>query len=435
MLGSGRYLIFPDELRDSSLSPSDRKDKKNHTNKLRELALLIPVTMTTRNKKHTKKEILLRVLHYIHYLQRCIDVVQALLKLHNSDSKGGFVGDYGAAGTQDGELDIDIKAQSRDQRSCFLTKAEPYLSETHKETPDTDPWLPAWTSEDSPNGSPLASESSQSNTWHATNCLSEILGLSSSLLSSPSKILPNHVLEDETYFLTEGLSEPLPAACELEDPQEKVQDTPTAPPNFQSSVSLDHCYLSLSENTKVLSSCSSSSESTDTEFLWGQEQANPVGVQTPSNEDRDYTWTPTRQSSGLPVAGKKTKKVQASQGSGKLKESRKACPGQVKKKCVNGFIMFCRMNRKHYTRACPGTASTTATKDLAHLWREMTLEERRPYCTTARRFSRQHNRIVKRESSSSEDDDRETPKPFYQLLADRAHVPLALALLPFPHCQ
>lgn len=39
-----------------------------------------------------QKEILLRVLHYIHYLQRCIDVVQALLKLHNSDSKGGFVG-------------------------------------------------------------------------------------------------------------------------------------------------------------------------------------------------------------------------------------------------------------------------------------------------------------------------------------------------------
>lgn len=39
-----------------------------------------------------QKEILLRVLHYIHYLQRCIDVVQALLKLHNSDSKGVFVG-------------------------------------------------------------------------------------------------------------------------------------------------------------------------------------------------------------------------------------------------------------------------------------------------------------------------------------------------------
>lgn len=34
----------------------------------------------------------------------------------------------------------------------------------------------------------------------------------------------------------------------------------------------------------------------------------------------------------------------------KPKDSRKACPGQVKKKCVNGFIMFCRMNRKQYIR-------------------------------------------------------------------------------------
>lgn len=53
-------------------------------------------------------------------------------------------------------------------------------------------------------GSPLASGSSQINTWHVTNYLSEILGFSSSLFSSPSKILPDHVLEDGTYFLTEG---------------------------------------------------------------------------------------------------------------------------------------------------------------------------------------------------------------------------------------
>lgn len=124
----------------------------------------------------------------------------------------------------------------------------------------------------------------------------------------------------------------------------------------------------------VLSNGSSSSESTDTESLWGQEevrgaatypgrgqvfslaqlstlqQANPEGLQTSSDEDKDYTWTPTQRSSGLLVAGKKIKKVQASQGSVKPKDSKKACPGQVKKKCVNGFIMFCRMNRKQYIR-------------------------------------------------------------------------------------
>ncbi|XP_060237308.1 meiosis initiator protein [Meriones unguiculatus] len=543
------------------IGPSNKgewKDKKNHTNKLRELALLIPVTMKTRNKKHTKKEILLRVLHYIQYLQRSIDVAKALLKLHSSNGKGlggnpsagqtrrrhstpsssqksrlwgtclkprkkkftrvserpvwpyksrrslvldqsenqmttypGLKEENGegticprdlspsihpttipslsegdgrgaqlvfldmaqnisayditsdhAVAAQDGELDVDIKAQSKVQRSFFLTRAQPCLrqklflcpsSEADKEAPDIDPWLPVWTSEDSPNGSPLALRSSQSNTRHVTNYLSEILGFSSSLFSSPSKILPDHVLEDGTYFLTEGLLESSPAACELEGPSEK--DTPseghTGPPNFQSAISLDHCYLSLSENSKVLSNCSSSSESTDIDSLWGQEeQANPEGLQSSSDEDKDYTWTPTRRSSGLLVAGKKIKKVQASQGPMRPKDSKKVCPGQVKKKCVNGFIMFCRMNRKQYIRACPGTASTAATKELAQLWRGMTLEERRPYCTKARRFSRQHNRIVKRESSSSEDDDGETPKPFYQLLAEKAQVSLGLTSCP-----
>lgn len=41
--------------------------------------MLIPVTMKNRNK-YTKKEILLRVLHYIQYLQRNIDMAKALLK-------------------------------------------------------------------------------------------------------------------------------------------------------------------------------------------------------------------------------------------------------------------------------------------------------------------------------------------------------------------
>ncbi|XP_052027916.1 meiosis initiator protein isoform X2 [Apodemus sylvaticus] len=562
MLGSDKFSCFSDQHRANSPSAADRKDKKNHTNKLRELALMIPVTMKTRNKKYTKKEILLRVLHYIHYLQRNIDMAKALLKLHSSDGKGlgcnpsagqtrrqhstpsssqkpclwsasskpqkkkftrvserpawpykprrsltldqaenpitvhpglkeeneegaTYPGDLSPSTypttepsvsegdgqgaqlvfldmaqnivayditsahtveVQDGEPNADIKVQ----RSYFLTSAQPCVSscrqklflctssEADKEAPDTDPWLPVWTSEDSPNGSPLALGSSQINTWHVANYLNEILGVSSSLFSSPSKILPDHVLEDGTYFLNEGLLESSPAACEVEGPQEKEvsSEGPTGPPNFQSSVSLDHCYLSLNENVKVLSNCDSSSESTDTQSLWGQEeQANPEGLQTSSDEDRDYTWTPTRRSSGLPVAGKKIKKVQASQGPVKPKDSRKACPGQVKKKCVNGFIMFCRMNRKQYIRACPGTASTAATKDLAQLWRGMTPEEKKPYCTKARRFSRQHNRIVKQESSSSEDDDGETLKPFYQLLAEKAQVSLGLPSLPTSHCQ
>lgn len=74
-------------------------------------------------------------------------------------------------------------------------------------------------------GSPLASESTQSNTRHVTSNLSEILGLSSSLFSSPSKILPDHVLEDETYFLTEG---GLPV---WEEFHSFIKDRDTCPPS------------------------------------------------------------------------------------------------------------------------------------------------------------------------------------------------------------
>nr|XP_008507686.1 PREDICTED: uncharacterized protein LOC103542522 [Equus przewalskii] len=152
-----------------------------------------------------------------------------------------------------------------------------------------------------------------------------------------------------------------------------------------------------------------------------QKDAQAQSLQSSSDEDGDYTWTPTRRASTLSPAGRKARKGRAGRGPVKPKEKKKALgAGQTKKKCVNGFIMFCRMNRKQYIRTCPGTASTAATKELARLWRVMTLRERRPYCIKARRFSRQHNRIVKQDSSSSEDDDWETPKPFYQLLAEKA---------------
>lgn len=80
-------------------------------------------------------------------------------------------------------------------------------------------------------------------------------------------------------------------------------------------------------------------------------QADPEGLQSSSDEDDDYTWTPTRRASTLPTGGRKSRKGRASKGPTKPKESKKApCPTQMKKKCVNGFIMFCRMNRKQYIR-------------------------------------------------------------------------------------
>nr|XP_039321685.1 meiosis initiator protein [Saimiri boliviensis boliviensis] len=361
-----------------------------------------------------------------------------------------------------------LLAQEDVERIYFLNKTQPHPRQplvfydsgqvVDKRSLDVDPWFPAWTPEDSPPGSPLSLGPPQIDVWSTTGHPSEILRLSPSLFSSPGKLLPDELLEDGTEYLTQAALfeevhfdlESSPSAYMQEALQEK--DTPAKAPEDpleshslpRSSVSLDHCYLSLNDNSKAPSSStsspssstsassSSSSEDSDLEPLWRKPEvrdANPEGAPGSSEGDEDTTWTPNQQASPLPRVGRKAKKGQAVRAPGKPKENKKGpCPPQMKKKCVNGFIMFCRMNRKQYIRFCPGTASTAATKELAQLWRVMTQQERRPYCTKARRFSRQHNRIVKRDGSSSEDEDWETPKPFYQLLAEKA-LPLP------PHLQ
>ncbi|KAM8791845.1 meiosis initiator protein [Rhynchonycteris naso] len=568
MWGSSRYLCSPERPKASTLSYSDRKQRKNHTGKLHELALLLPVAAKTSVKKFTKKEILLHILHYIQYLQRNIDVTKALLKFHSTNGPGG-VGELGQNATVDSArrrhftpsssphsyksclqgacqkpqkkkltrtsecqtraqnprrclaldkpkkqvtpspdrkgsiverttvfprspdscihpkaalflpqgdrnegrswltlLDLSensvycdvssCKSRAQDdgpyptfgaqqgaERTYFLNRSQPYprqklvfydsSEEVDKDAPDADPWLPARTPESSPFGSPLALGPLQ------IDNSSEILGFSPSLFSSPGKLLSEQVLEDGSEYLTQALFEEVfldpvssPSACLLEVPQKKdtpfeaLEDLTHSHSLCQFSVSPDH--LSLSENSKA--SSSPSSEATDTdmdrESVWRQQdtQADPEDPKSSSDEDGDYTWTPTRRFSTLPLARRKS---QAGRSPRKPKNKKAASPTQMKKKCVNGFIMFCRMNRKQYIRACPGTASMAATKELAKLWREMTEQERRPYCIKARRFSRQHNRIVKQESSSSNDEDCGIPKPFYQLLADKARRSSVLA--------
>ncbi|XP_073498214.1 meiosis initiator protein isoform X2 [Phyllobates terribilis] len=92
---------------------------------------------------------------------------------------------------------------------------------------------------------------------------------------------------------------------------------------------------------------------------------------------------------------------------------------QMRKKCVNGFIMFCRLNRRPYLSAHPGKASTAATKELAELWRLMSARERRPYCIKALQFSLLHDRLVKSGSSRLPYENVSPPKPVSVLLAEK----------------
>ncbi|XP_073082475.1 meiosis initiator protein isoform X1 [Manis javanica] len=444
MWSSSIHVCSPEVPRASSLGPSDgRRQRKNHTGKLQELALLLPVAPKIGPKKLTKKEILLHILHYIQHLQRSADVTKALLRRHISSGDGGLGGCCGKRSAQDVGTYHAFQVQQGPERIRFLNRTQTcsrqnlvfYDSseEADKESRNSDPWLPAWIPEGSPHGSPLALEPPQISNWSVTGHPSEILGFSPTLFSSPGKLLSEQILEDGTECLTQALFEEVfsdpalsPSACMPEAPRKKetFPEAPRDPPDFHSlcqpSVSLDNFYLSLDKNIVTQSSF----EDPDTELVWNQQEnapANPQGLQSSSAEDRDYTWTTTQRISALSTAGRKARKGQGGRGPMKLKENMRApCPTQRKKKCVNGFIMFCRMNRKQYIRASPGTPSTDATKELAQLWRGMTVQERRPYCIKARRFSLRHNRIVRQDSSSSEDEDWETPKPFYQLLAEKA---------------
>uniref|UniRef100_A0AAR2KK44 HMG box domain-containing protein n=2 Tax=Pygocentrus nattereri TaxID=42514 RepID=A0AAR2KK44_PYGNA len=92
----------------------------------------------------------------------------------------------------------------------------------------------------------------------------------------------------------------------------------------------------------------------------------------------------------------------------------------LKKKCVNGFIMFCRVNRRLYLRTHPGTPSTVVTKELAKLWHIMPKQERRLYCLKARHFSRQQNRNVRSEGWEADEEAEDfILSPLNMLLAHR----------------
>lgn len=68
---------------------------------------------------------------------------------------------------------------------------------------------------------------------------------------------------------------------------------------------------------------------------------------------------------------------------------------QGRKKCINGFIMFCRLERKKYICQHPAITSTQTTCELAQMWREMSGEQKQPFREKAQDFSRQDNRVVK----------------------------------------
>uniref|UniRef100_A0A8C4R7W3 HMG box domain-containing protein n=1 Tax=Eptatretus burgeri TaxID=7764 RepID=A0A8C4R7W3_EPTBU len=114
---------------------------------------------------------------------------------------------------------------------------------------------------------------------------------------------------------------------------------------------------------------------------------------SPVNYDNDVLWTPTHQR-GHKLSQNHQKHKGRKAYNPKMSRRVVKSPYEVKKKCVNGFIMFCRINRKLYIKEHPGMPSTRATCALATLWHQMSTEEKKPYCVKAQAFSQVNNRNV-----------------------------------------
>ncbi|XP_028920805.1 meiosis initiator protein [Ornithorhynchus anatinus] len=247
--------------------------------------------------------------------------------------------------------------------------------EEEDEDSSTGPWLSALTPPNSPHGLVVPGSEPPllllpARDCCATGCSAQDLGLSPSLFSSPSHLLSGQTQPEGIESVSQALFE-------------------------------DVC-LNLSTGT-----------------LWTKDPWTSVSdFSSSSEEDGDCVWRPIERDPKPSPARPQTKR--AAEPGRRPVAPNPPCPFLLKKKCVNGFIMFCRLNRKQYIRTRPGIASTTATKELAHLWRLMTQQEQKPYRSKARRFSRLHNRIVRSDNSSS-DEELPPQKPFYLLLAEKAH--------------
>ncbi|XP_063289488.1 meiosis initiator protein [Pelobates fuscus] len=250
----------------------------------------------------------------------------------------------------------------------------PYLSPSSSDNGDTGPWLRSVYL--SPGGDLPCSPIMPSTP-------SNYLGLSPSLFSSPG----DHMLQGECSQVL--FEEVQLSSCSSPDLQK-------ASPAF----TLDHSYQSQSEN----SSGSGTWKHTQQPQYEIKSEVEGGIRNIQFQNKRKECGEKRRQKEGIP---------NPSNWANKSFPNTVRCPGKrnkrrpnslsrlqrLRKKCVNGFIMFCQLNRKLYLSAHPGTASTEATKELAELWREMSALERRPYCIRAYQFSVLHDRLVKKGSS------------------------------------
>ncbi|XP_069841693.1 meiosis initiator protein isoform X2 [Dendropsophus ebraccatus] len=322
-------------------------------------------------KERGAQKLLVRVISYIQFLQRQIQETQSKLIPHSS--RHGFA--------------VKPKLKSK---QILQQRLVPYVSSSSSNNGDGSPWLVSVIPH-SPNRPCTPQFSSAAP-----------LELSPLLMSLPSDLLSQGLFEEVQLH---------------SQPPDDLQDL---------GFSLNHSYQSCdkssgthppqpTQKSKMVARRLDLSQKRPAEGATGSGfsrclqvynvKSKAKRVQTPTSTSRDD--------------------VSSSQTAGTKVTTEPRAPSrlqQLRKKCVNGFIMFCRLNRRPYLSAYPGKASTAATKDLAELWRLMSARERRPYCVRALQFSLLHDRMVRSSSSRliPPYENVSPPKPLSVLLAEKA---------------
>ncbi|XP_056652299.1 meiosis initiator protein isoform X2 [Monodelphis domestica] len=322
--------------------------------------------------------------------------------------------------------------------------------EEEEETVDTGPWLSAWLPEGSPQGSPLV-DSPRTRSWPGVGQPSEELGLSPSLFTSPGRLLPGKNLQEGAESLTQALFEDVclspqspssSSSLSSEAPQNKDPSAPGGPLHAlnlcQSAFSLDHCYLSLSETSKTDSSPSSGV--TELVSLWsrqqelGEEAEERPGRQLPQETQGD-------QEGALPLPAEEEMRqrlhhvlspqpqaVHSSLPRHSVHSSHQGARAPVAgdDQAGEAAILVRGAGKLSLREGLPTTRDhrVLGSPRCGAGIRAPQFQSKPPACPSlpsikARKFSRQHNRIV-RQDCSSEDDDRSSPKPFHLLLAEKA---------------
>ncbi|XP_055798646.1 uncharacterized protein LOC129868571 isoform X2 [Salvelinus fontinalis] len=404
------------------------------SNSLKEIAGLLPISKPRNGRGLTKKETLVHMLRYFDFLQSRIQTLQSRLPPHCIPKQEPDTGSESEENTLSDHCTPPHTLKAKRKYVCSRSRKRPAPTSGSSGT--------LWTPSPTQRGHCFVCEDRTG---------SESIPSGSGVLDTPT----TPITGPGSLFLKDQMLGVIPPMRGRREPFHSPAATPQRPtllpllPLFGTGESLNLSPSLLTSPARGLSHCLLPEGQEELHVLFEDVWVTPKTTHTKvsclpchdpndsmsegeaevrhgrggwlsslsEGEEADVTWTPKQQQ--LPLKSKTSSTGRHRRANASTKGPPRT-PLNLKKKCVNGFIMFCRINRKTYLRTHPGTPSTVVTKELASLWHVMPKQERHVYCLKARHFSRQQNRNVRSElvEGGGEEEDC-VPSPLHMLLAQR----------------